>query len=217
MSKATLKKYGTGLLVAILAAIFVTPPIVYILKFGMTITANHSRWAEFGSAMSGIYAPLLGALTLVVLGFQVSLQRTLTHHQQAQDFITTNNEALDSHLKKLAETLNRGAYKSTNADILKDMMADNKGDMEELAGEATHFAKEFPNIFVGWAAISSILWILKMHPHSMYQHAHSTSKLKIQSYFDHELCVALDSFHSLLSNGGSNIKYEFNEKLNHKI
>ena len=65
--KQLFKEYWIILL--IISLIMLMPIAVYIWRFGIIISNQHLRWAEMGSAMSGIYAPILSLLTLVVLGY----------------------------------------------------------------------------------------------------------------------------------------------------
>jgi hypothetical protein len=53
------------ILVAVLA-VLVSPLIVYMAVFGVSISHDHTRWGEMGSAMSGIYSPILALLALLM-------------------------------------------------------------------------------------------------------------------------------------------------------
>lgn len=63
----------------------IAPLIFYIWTFGGRLSSEHSRWGEFGSAMSGIYTPILTLLTISILVFQARLQK------QMHDYIQSNH------------------------------------------------------------------------------------------------------------------------------
>ena len=62
----------------ILLLIFLTPVLVYVATFGASLSRSHSIWSEFGSVMSGIYAPIIAMTTLLVLLAQLGLQNNST-------------------------------------------------------------------------------------------------------------------------------------------
>lgn len=59
---------------------FTAPLLIYLFTFGFFLSSDHQRWAEFGSAMSGIYAPIVAVTTLAVLLAQVGLQKQINDH-----------------------------------------------------------------------------------------------------------------------------------------
>ena len=65
---------------AIFAVAIISPVAVYVYTFGKELSNDHSRWAEMGAAMSGIYSPLIALLALAVLSFQLVAQRYLNKH-----------------------------------------------------------------------------------------------------------------------------------------
>jgi hypothetical protein len=75
----------------IIAVVVLAWPIgAYVVKFGTSVSGEHTRWAEFWSAMSGIYAPILALATLALLAMQYSLQRRVHKHEKDQAFIQQN-------------------------------------------------------------------------------------------------------------------------------
>ena len=67
------KLYWIAVLVG--AGLVLTPMAMYVHTFGSELSHSHSRWAEMGTAMGGIYAPMLAIATAFILAMQFNLQR----------------------------------------------------------------------------------------------------------------------------------------------
>lgn len=197
-------------------ALLVAPLLLYMFKFGILISSDHARWAEFGDAMSGIYAPILGVLTLLVLVRQMVMQNTLTNHQQAQDFIATNRVELDFLLLRLEKYLGVmvGGIPVTFA-LRKYLRVDSVKELHDaMRYETTMLIEtECSNLFITWGSIYSILVGLKHNDESIYNLAFQTAKSKLSSTVGYETCCLLDNYHFVLSEGRGNAIYEFSDIL----
>jgi hypothetical protein len=78
-----------------LTAILAAPIVIYINKFGFKISNDHTRWAEMGSAMSGIYGPILAWLAFGVLILQVRMQSESNKHMLDQAYVQNAREDVD--------------------------------------------------------------------------------------------------------------------------
>jgi hypothetical protein len=72
------------LLLGTIVLMLIAPVAIYIYHFSFNITSDHTRWAEMGSAIGGIYAPLLGLLTLAILWKQHQALRAQHQTLKAQ-------------------------------------------------------------------------------------------------------------------------------------
>jgi hypothetical protein len=86
---------------ALILFVLVVPAIVYIATFGWSITRNHTRWSEFGSAMSGLYSPLLAFLAFVVLIAQVRSQNVASKYQLDHAYIDQARADIEFYLIQL--------------------------------------------------------------------------------------------------------------------
>ena len=82
-----------------IAAVLLAPIAMYVWTFGPTITDNHARWSEMGSAMSGIYAPILAILTLLLLSIRVGLQGRMNEHTFDQSYVQDARADLHFYLE----------------------------------------------------------------------------------------------------------------------
>ena len=85
----------------VLAIVISAPIAVYIATFGFHITSDHARWGEMGSAMSGIYTPILSILTLAVLIIQVRLLNQSTIHESDQSYIQETRSDVEFYLAQI--------------------------------------------------------------------------------------------------------------------
>lgn len=202
------------------------PLIVYVAKFGAEISANHQRWSEMGSAMSGIYTPILSLLTLFVLFRQVKLQQDLNLHEYDQAYLLVNRADLEYYLgqldRVLGETLSNGA---TAREVLKAefereavIFDPESGEYSRnyLRGVARQFYTECPNIFSLWSAICGILGGLEAGGRSPYSLYFKTSQQKITGMIAFETCIALDHFKWAISEDNAASSYFFSPVLTSK-
>ncbi|TDR71540.1 hypothetical protein DFP78_11674 [Photobacterium lutimaris] len=63
------------------------PVILYACNFGVGIWRTQEEWAKMGSALGGIYAPILSLLTLIVIVRQLNLQWQMNKFQHDQWYI----------------------------------------------------------------------------------------------------------------------------------
>ncbi|MCE7553618.1 hypothetical protein [Aliivibrio fischeri] len=75
-----------ALFIIVAVAIFFLPIGLYTLTFGVGLWSEHSKWAEMGSALAGVYSPILALATIIILYMQFSLQQTM-HKKQTKDDI----------------------------------------------------------------------------------------------------------------------------------
>ena len=75
-------------------------------NFELGLWDNHSQWSEMGGYLSGIYAPILGVFTLVVICNQLKLQRQSTE-LQLQSMLSSKQEVMIKSAEKLAEELSK--------------------------------------------------------------------------------------------------------------
>jgi hypothetical protein len=98
-------KHRTIALVTLALVAILSPIAVYLFIFGGSISTDHGRWAEFGSAIGGIYSPLVALLTLVVLLKQVQLQSQTSIREADYAFVQSAKEEIEFYAIKMAETL----------------------------------------------------------------------------------------------------------------
>ena len=101
----TAKQVWATIATAAICGVLGTPIIIYQLHFGTSISSDHTVWAEMGAAMSGIYAPILGALTLIVLWQQHKTLQSQNNFIRIQHIIATTSMNADGVLQHLEQLI----------------------------------------------------------------------------------------------------------------
>lgn len=194
MKKQDLKS-GAILLLAIL--LLAAPLLVYQIKFNGAVSSEHKVWAEFGDYISGIYAPILSVLTLIVLFAQVQLQQRFGDTAEVQKYLDTceNDLAFQiEHLKDLFTPRTDEGYKLKNALDIIYSHDPNRLGIEDETGY--HLLMMYQVEIVSlWHSVYTTLQAFKNRDHVMYDLAHSRAVLKLQVALTPRTCIALDWFH----------------------
>jgi hypothetical protein len=218
MSSNTNRSPALKALVAFLAATaLVFPLVVYVATFGASLSASHARWAEFGSAMSGIYSPIVAIATLLVLLMQVRLQRQVNDHQYDQTHIQQARADIEFFLVRLEEYLSQKPHAaSTVRDALHERFQPpsvaelNSPELRVVAEGLDTLA---PRVLAVWGALYSILAGLKTNNQHPYIFHHTTTLQKIVVMLSFETCVSLDHFSYSHNHGRISFEYEFSPLL----
>ncbi len=97
------------------------PVGIYTYQFGFGIWDSNQDWANMGSAIGGLYTPILSFFTIFIIGMQLWRQNQSEAHSQLLWFIDRNLVGGNKALKNFKEYL-----KSVNVDgvIVSDSFAD---------------------------------------------------------------------------------------------
>lgn len=179
-----------GYLIA--GVIMLSPIIMYACTFGVGTWNTHEYWAEMGSALGGIYTPIVGFLTLYVIFRQVKNQEQTDRYNRKQSDINRVeadlNESVVLMLKKLKES--DPELGTTISDvILKIYRSGNAKNHAQLLN-----AK--PDAIAGWIGIAGALSGLKI----LDEYRYTNQLSRVAGYFDYELCLALDVTVSIATN-----------------
>lgn len=203
---------GIGILL-----LYVAPLAVYVYMFGTKLTNSHARWAEFGSAMSGIYAPIVAISTLVVLFTQVRLQRQINEHQYVQSHIQQARVDLEFYCVQLVGALNQTLLPSQSVrqvlhkNFQPSKLADlDDGNLRTLAGNIHANA---PSALALWFAVYPILAGLIAGKSTPFEMALHSSVAKLIAMLSFETCVALDNYHRTRTEGRISTPYRFSPLL----
>ncbi|MEZ8088403.1 hypothetical protein [Vibrio sp. 1S139] len=81
----------------------VSPIAFYIYTFGFGIWESNDDWGQMGSAIGGLYTPILSLFTFMLLGLQLYRQNQVDRHNQIAWFIDRSLEGGEKALKYMAE------------------------------------------------------------------------------------------------------------------
>lgn len=213
-----IKSYITGTIVLLLLLVVLILPIVlYIYQFGGELSSNHQRWAEFGSAISGIYSPIIALLALLILVGQFRSQIDMNKHQYDQAYIESNRNELNYFTEKLAEYLEnnhksgikiREYLEKHFAYLSKEQL--NEQSVKKLAKEIRNDHKIILDM---WIAIYPLLQGLESNKEFPYKHNFSSAILRITCTLSIETCIAIDNFYYVQTNDIGKGKYSFSREI----
>jgi hypothetical protein len=193
--------------------ILLSPVIIYIWKFGPNIGAEHSRWAEMGSAMSGIYAPILAVFTLLVIMLQVQLQSSMNRHTFDHKFVEDARVDIHFYLEQLAREISRelddgSTFKSRIVEVFGYCTVDEM-KLPASIDVAKSLNRKNHSLVAMWTAYYSILAGLKANNYYPYSNGFGSAKQKAIALLSYECCAALDNLTHSVSDGRLNLQYEF--------
>lgn len=210
----------TAALAIVSIAALATPVWVYVATFGTSLSGEHIRWGEFGSAMSGIYTPILALATLAVLVMQVSLQKQVHKHEKDQAFIQQTRADVEFYVQRLAEVLatnfSQGGPVSEVGEVLLTHFqppTEAELDDQQLRDLAAKIDKEVPRIYALWSAIQAILAGLSATNQPISQMHYVAALQKLIAMLGFESCVALEHFERVRTQGKLNGGYHFSPVL----
>lgn len=90
----------------IFGIILLVPIAVYVYQFGFGIWSSHDEWAKMGSALGGLYAPILSVLTLYMIYRQLRLQAVIHVDQMDWQKLQTLRQHGVYLCEKLKENIN---------------------------------------------------------------------------------------------------------------
>ena len=196
------------------------PLVIYAYKFGMELSGESGDWADFGAAMSGIYAPILSVFTIILLFVQLRIQVKLNTHEYDQAFIGVARADIEFYINELQKAIdeplsNGNTFREV---LLQAYQSVSKVDLLEpqLTKVSFFIERENPRIYSLWAAIYPILMGLDAGKTLPYDLNFKSTKQKITAMLGFDTCVGLDNFHYSRSEGRVHDEYQFSPSLRKK-
>ena len=207
----------TARVLAALVFIYAAPVIVYVVVFGSQLSTSHARWAEFGSAMSGIYAPIVAVSTLLVLFAQVGLQSQINEHQYVQSHLQQARSDLEFYAVQLATALEKYLLpgQTVRQALRTNFQPHNEAalDQPNLREFAANMDANAPSSLALWFAVYQILAGLEGGKGLQFEMTLSSSVSKLIAMLSFETCVALDHYHRTRTEGRTSVRYKFSSLL----
>ncbi|GGC87530.1 hypothetical protein [Halopseudomonas salina] len=190
-----MKRFKLALAILAAGAALLAPIAIYIWHFGWRITSDHGQWAEMGSAMAGIYAPLLGLLTLGILWQQhqtLKAQHTLQREQQSflheQHVQNTSRERLDNVL----QTLLRRLSEQDSKDVIGAYQTFSDSDITEELTSGYSYGKAQTELTTLWIATYNCFAFFKTTEDPLRLWFYGAMREKIMAEIGMATCITLD-------------------------
>jgi hypothetical protein len=191
------------------------PVIIYISKFGFNISDDHKIWAEFGSAMSGIYPLILSVFTLIILVVQLFAQAIMNKNQQDYNYLKDTKEELHFYIDKLSIELTKDYPNNINIKDAINSFAYNDINSDNIKEKANALSLLNNNLTHIWGSIIICLIGLDSNEHEIqYKLYLQNSISKLMANFSLLTCIALDNYHYTCLDKYRLSKYYFNNSLN---
>ena len=211
------RQVAGAVILLILATVLISPLALYIHQFGYVLSTDHQKWAEFGSALSGIYSPIIAFLALLILVAQFNSQKALSKHQFDQTFIESTRKEINYFIEKLDSNLQNN-HKSgiTLREFLENKFA--YLDKEQLnqasvKALAQGLRNEHKIVLDMWLAIYPLLQGLGKNNFFPYKHNFTGAILRISCTLTIETCVAIDNYCYTVTNDLYKGNYHFSKKI----
>jgi hypothetical protein len=192
--------------------LLVLPIFTYVYIFGTDFSTNHTRWAEMGSAMSGIYGPLLTYFTLFMITRQVLLQQETNKHMYDQAYLENARKDSDFYIEQISKELELQTVGVTCRAILLNHFE--RVTLAQLKGEVLKFSADdlnahFPRLQAIWGAIYPIYTGLNTSDEVAYRLQLVSSQQKAIVMLGLPSCVALDNYLYCVTEGRMPFAYQF--------
>lgn len=195
----------------------IAPIMMYVQVFGLQISADHARWAEFGSAMAGIYSPILTIATIAILALQFKLQNDSHIHVTDADYINQARADIEFYLQRLSDELTRTSRISKGFEFTLlarfQLEAQEDFDKIEVRDAARNMNRNNPRVFALHCALQSIFAGLSSSTKPMYRMNRESAVQKMIALLSFELCVALENYHRVVCEGRLKGPYLFSPLL----
>jgi len=176
-----------------------SPIMLYVYMFGFHLSSSHQRWAEFGSAISGIYSPLIAFIALLVLIGQAKAQVAMNKHNYDQTYIQEGRKDIDYFIDKLDSYLGKSYDQQLT---VKEYLERDFGQLSlaELLSPniqelAINFNIKHPKVFDVWLAIYPIIKGIGTPKEFPYEHNFTSTLLRISSTISLGTCIAIDNLY----------------------
>jgi hypothetical protein len=175
---------------AIIYAILVSPIAFYLGQFGIGVWSSHSAWAEMGSAIGGIYTPILTLMMLIVISRQVDLQQVVISNSESTIKMQQFHDDFLYYLSHLENLLAKHEGKHLD-NYLKKINSLNDNDLQKEIPP-----KNFQNIDLSasWHAVTNQLFSFRNSNEKLLLDAVSSKEHYILITLGIEKCVSLDKF-----------------------
>ncbi|HDY7983513.1 hypothetical protein EA004_19670 [Vibrio anguillarum] len=151
-------------LLALCFLVLATPILFYIYQFGFGLWSEHSDWASMGSALGGLYTPILALLTLAVLVKQLQIQAQSRDYEQretsrklvfdmVEKFAQKIEERLDDELRHNLYVLSEMPKGHPDSHVLKSGLMDIFTLWTSVRAYTQNYSKREPQFSVDLLAI----------------------------------------------------------------
>ncbi|HFQ4941758.1 TPA: hypothetical protein ACGUTZ_004303 [Vibrio vulnificus] len=127
--------------------VLVAPVAFYIVTFGIGIWDSHSDWAAMGSAIGGLYTPILALLTLAVLIKQLQIQAQVKDYEQRESSRKIVFEMVDKFASRIESLLDENLKQKLRV----------LSELPEGHPKASQIRSDLLDVFTLWTSVRSFI------------------------------------------------------------
>lgn len=204
------KKYPL-MLWFILLSILVAPITIYSLQFGFGVWSKHEYWATMGSALGGIYSPIIALLAFFVIFAQTRVQLLSEQHSRNMVYIHDAKQDFNFYIERLDSVLSEKVDGDLTVSHILVALLDSIPDDNLLTDDCIklcqQFAIKYQKVWGLWCAVVPLLKGLESQHYFPYEHNFTGLKLRAVSLLSTPTCRCLDKLDYVLSKGKSSQSY----------
>lgn len=170
--------------------VLVIPIFFYAYNFDFSLSKDSDDWADFGSYIGGVYAPILSVLTLMVLLTQIYIQ--FEQHQQSQ--AQHQEQLITEYIYELNDTLQKAYNEECRVkDFLILWFRDKSSeDIQAIDREEVMiFNQNFHKVYSMWSGLLGLLNGLSNNKMANI----AIVKNRVVAHLDPQMCRILDKYH----------------------
>lgn len=192
--------YRYKLVFAFVLIILLLPILFYAYNFEFSLSKESDDWADFGSYIGGVYAPILSVLTLMVLLTQIYIQ--FEQHQQSK--AQHQEQLISEYIYELNDTLQKPYNEEYRVKDFLNLWFRDKSSKDIQAmnyEEIMIFNQNFHKIYSMWSGLFGLLNNLSQNKMANI----AIAKNRVIAHLDPQMCRTLDKYHYAFSL--SSLKY----------
>lgn len=182
--------YRHKLIFSFVLVVLVIPIFFYAYNFDFSLSKDSDDWADFGSYIGGVYAPILSVLTLMVLLTQIYIQ--FEQHQQSQ--AQHQEQLITEYIYELNDTLQKAYNEECRVkDFLILWFRDKSSeDIQAIDREEVMiFNQNFHKVYSMWSGLLGLLNGLSNNKMANI----AIVKNRVVAHLDPQMCRILDKYH----------------------
>lgn len=180
------------ILLVLCCVALLSPLVIYATQFGIGVWTDHSEWALMGTAIGGIYSPILAIATLALLYKQYQLQRSIS---KSQNMIMMCSDARDDGIYLISQLKDSLLHTQNNhmSPTFYDVLTKYKDSGTEESYD--HVWRTFRMEVFLFRDLFLLLHMLNNTDHVVAKRLYYSLKTKMIGHLSIEICIQFEFYY----------------------